>query len=237
MSDVTAIVLAAGQGTRMGSPVPKQYLEIGGIPLFLHPLQQLEKSPAVQGIILVVGCQEVAMAEEIVSSYSLHKLHRIVPGGKERSHSVYQGLKALPEDCSWVVVHDGVRPFFTLSLLEQVVNTAKACGAAIPGVPVKDTIKVCDENGMVVKTPPRHRLWAIQTPQAFRRDWLVEAYEQAMKSGITATDDAALVEELGKPVKVVQGHYENIKITTPEDLVLAELIWKRRQHHAYGDRI
>ena len=177
------------------------------------------------------------MAKEIVSSYSLPKLHRIVPGGKERSHSVYQGLKALPEDCSWVGVHDGVRPFFTLSLLERVINTAKAYGAAIPGVPVKDTIKVCDEKGMVTGTPPRHSLWSIQTPQAFRRDWLVEAYKKAKEYNITATDDAGLVERLGKPVKVVRGDYENIKITTPEDLALAELIWERRQHHACGDRI
>lgn len=237
MSDVTAIVLAAGQGTRMGSAVPKQYLEIGGIPIFLHTLQLMEKSPVVQEIILVVGHQDVAMAQEIVSSYSLPKLRCIVPGGRERSHSVYQGLKALPEDCSWVVVHDGVRPFFTLSLLEQVVNAAKSYGAAIPGVPVKDTIKVCDDNDMVLKTPPRDSLLAIQTPQAFRRDWLVDAYEHAMKNRLTATDDAALVEKLGKPVKVVRGHYENIKITTPEDLAIAELIWERRQHHACGDRI
>ncbi|HHW07838.1 MAG TPA: 2-C-methyl-D-erythritol 4-phosphate cytidylyltransferase [Clostridia bacterium] len=236
MSSVTAIVLAAGQGTRMKSAVPKQYLAVGGRPVLLHSLQLMEESSAVQHVVLVVGSRDVDPVQEMLAPYALTKLHQVVPGGKERSHSVYHGLKALPEDCAWVVVHDGVRPFFTLTLLERVIRAAKTCGAAIPGVPVKDTIKVCDEQGLVVTTPPRQSLWAVQTPQAFRRDWLVEAYEKAMEDGITATDDAGLVERLGRPVQVVQGEYTNIKITTPEDLALAELIWERRQQDARGHR-
>jgi len=232
VSRVAAIVLAAGRGTRMGSAVPKQYLAVGGRPVLLHSLQRLEESPAVQDVILVVGSGELDRVREMLAPYGLNKLRQIVPGGEERSHSVYQGLKALPEDCAWVVVHDGVRPFFTPALLERVIAAAQSHGAAVPGVPVKDTIKVCDERGLVIHTPPRSSLWAVQTPQAFRRDWLAEAHEKARQQGITATDDAGLLERLGRPVQVVEGEYTNIKITTPEDLALAAWIWERRQADA-----
>lgn len=229
MSKVTAILLAAGQGTRMGSTAPKQYLEIGGLPIFMHALKTLEQSNLVENVILVAGSQEIPRISQLVSYYQAEKVQAIVPGGKERSHSVYQGLGLLSEDCSLVVVHDGVRPFFNLDLLENVIITAEATGAAIPGVPVKDTIKICNKSGQVISTPSRESLWAIQTPQVFRKDWLLEAYEDALTKNIIATDDAGLLERQGRPVQVVMGDYENIKLTTPEDVSLAKGIWERRQ--------
>ncbi|NLL19330.1 MAG: 2-C-methyl-D-erythritol 4-phosphate cytidylyltransferase [Clostridia bacterium] len=229
MSKVTGIVLAAGQGSRMGSKIPKQYLEIGERPILVHTLELFEQTHLIDRIVLVVGNQEVEPAKEILSRFQLRKVAAVVTGGSERSHSVYHGLQLVPEDCSWVVVHDGVRPFFTPDLLERVLKAAEETGAAVPGVPVKDTIKICDDAGKVITTPPRKNLWAIQTPQAFRKDWLLEAYAEAMAKNLVATDDAGLLEQLGKPVQVVQGDYENIKLTTPEDYDLAQAIWERRQ--------
>lgn len=229
MSKVTGILLAAGQGTRMGSQIPKQYLEIGGRPLFIHGLELFEKTHLIDYVILVVGNQEIRMAEELVHRYKLGKVVAVVAGGSERGHSVSRGLASLPKDCSWVVVHDGVRPFFTLDLLERVLKGAREVGAAVPGVPVKDTIKICDDTGKVISTPPRKSLWAVQTPQAFRKELLLKAYAYAEANNVVATDDASLVELLGKPVQVVPGEYENIKLTTPEDMDLAQAIWERRQ--------
>lgn len=229
MSEVTGILLAAGQGTRMGGRVPKQYLEIGQRPVLVHSLELFEKTHLIRQVVLVVGPQEIDRAKEIISRYRFGKVAAVVPGGKERVDSVARGLALLPEDCSWVVVHDGVRPFFTLPLLERVLAAAKKCGAAVPGVPVKDTVKICDERGFVVSTPPRKNLWAVQTPQAFRKDWLLEAHAYAAANKLNATDDAGLLELLGKPVQVVMGDYENIKLTTPEDLLLAKAILERRE--------
>lgn len=229
MSKVSAIVLSAGRGFRMGGSTPKQYLEIDNLPVIVRTLNLFDESRQIEEIILVVDLESLDLVKKTMVQYSIKKLKAIVPGGQERSHSVYQGLARVSEESSLVVVHDGVRPFFTLALLERVIEKAKITGAAIPGVPVKDTIKICDEKGLVVSTPARENLWAIQTPQAFRKDWLIEAYQQVMDEGIIATDDAGLLEKMGRPVCVVMGDYENIKLTTPEDLLLAEGILRRRK--------
>jgi 2-C-methyl-D-erythritol 4-phosphate cytidylyltransferase len=153
----------------------------------------------------------------------------IVEGGSERQDSVYNGLKAIHNDCDIVLIHDGARPFVTHNIIEEGINIANKTGACIAAVPVKDTIKVASENMDVVNTPNREALWAVQTPQFFKYQLLMGAYEKLQNSNLKATDDAMLIEELGYPVKIINGSYENIKITTPEDLILGEGILKKRK--------
>ena len=153
----------------------------------------------------------------------------VVPGGKERQDSVHNALKVVPEDAELVCIHDGARPLIQPALLQRCLDTAITHGAAIAAVPVKDTIKVVNGEGLVIDTPPRQTLWSVQTPQAFRRDWLQDAYKRAYQDQYYATDDAALLERYGYTVRVVLGHYENIKVTTPEDLVLAAALLGRRE--------
>lgn len=221
----TAIVLAAGQGKRMNSKIQKQYLLIKEKPVLYYTLRVFEASPLIQEIILVVGKDEEAYCQrEIVDNYQFQKVKKIVPGGKERYHSVYQGLLAA-EDCELVFVHDGARPFVTEEILQRTCEGAKAYQACAAGMPVKDTIKLADRDAFAVSTPDRSTLWQIQTPQTFSYPLLKEAYDRLMEnepSGIT--DDAMVIETMTDiPVKLVQGSYENIKITTPEDLKIAEL--------------
>ncbi|MFA5537468.1 MAG: 2-C-methyl-D-erythritol 4-phosphate cytidylyltransferase [Bacillota bacterium] len=229
MSKTTAIILSAGQGLRMGGNIPKQYLEVAGSPVIVRTTALFQACKLIEEIILVVDRNNMNFVKELMGKHPTNKLRAIVPGGQERSHSVSRGLKQVSGDSSLVVVHDGVRPFFTLELLERVIKEAGVKGAAIPGVPLKDTIKVCDQTGLVLATPAREKLWSIQTPQAFRKDWLLEAYRLVSEEGLVATDDAGLLEKLGKPVYVVMGEYENIKLTTSEDLLLGEAILRRRQ--------
>ncbi|GAB6085533.1 2-C-methyl-D-erythritol 4-phosphate cytidylyltransferase [Alkaliphilus crotonatoxidans] len=222
----TAIIVAAGKGTRMGANINKQYIQLLGKPLLAHTLSVFERSPLVEEIILVVGKDEIPYCQiHIVEGYRFKKVSRIVEGGKERRESVYKGLLAAESFPELVVVHDGARPFLTEAMLQEVLREAKEVGAAILAVPVKDTIKVVDEKQLVVSTPFRESLWAVQTPQAFRYSLLKDAHCQGQLPGIT--DDAMLVEALGHPVKVVMGSYSNLKITTPEDLLLAEEIIKK----------
>lgn len=221
MSNV-AIILAAGQGKRMGAQVNKQYLCLANRPILAHTLAVFESSPVIDGIILVAHRLEVDYClKEIVAKESAQKVLSVVAGGEQRQDSVYQGLLALPEDCSQVVVHDGARPLVTSELLIQVVDEIRHDLGIICGVPVKDTIKRVDEAQMVVETPPREWLWQVQTPQGFAKEMLLAAYQQAMNEGYYGTDDASLVEHWGGKIKMVMGRYDNLKITTPEDLVMA----------------
>jgi 2-C-methyl-D-erythritol 4-phosphate cytidylyltransferase len=235
VSKVAAVIAAAGKGLRMGLGKSKQFLHLGGHPIIARTLKVFEDSRVVDEVVLVVGREDQSLAQEIVTRYGLNKVRALVPGGKERCHSVYQGLQALSSNCSLVVVHDGVRPFLTWSLLSRAVEEAKRSGSVAVGVPVKDTIKICDQKGMVVETPPREKLWAVQTPQVFPRELLLDAYEKALEIGLVATDDAAILEYFGHPVKIIMGDYSNIKITTPEDLDLAAGILERRRKNEGGD--
>lgn len=229
MVRVTAIIPAAGQGKRIGAGINKQYLLLAKMPLLLHTLQVFQKEPLIDEVVLVVGKDEVSQCkQELVDKYGLFKVRSILPGGKERQDSVYQGLQALSPDCRWVVVHDGARPLLTSEVLCRTIKTAREYKTAVAAVPVKDTIKVAGEDGIVLSTPDRKNLWIIQTPQVFDRFFLEKAYEKAYNEGYYGTDDASLVERLGIKVKLVIGDYENIKITTPEDLDLAEAILDRR---------
>ncbi len=224
-----AIILAAGQGKRMAAGCNKQFLTLGDRPVLAQTLAVFEACPAITCCIVVARAEECAYCQqEIVQAYHLQKVIAVVAGGAGRQDSVYQGLKALPKDCSYVAVHDGARPLVTAELIMQILAEARPDCGAIPGVPVKDTIKRVSQEGLVLETPARESLWNVQTPQIFERRQLMAAYETALAEGYYGTDDASLVEHLGGAVRIVPGSYDNIKLTTPEDMPLAENILRRR---------
>lgn len=223
-----AIVLSAGRGTRMNSDVPKQYMELEGKPVLYYSLKAIEDS-FIDEIILVAGADDISYCkEEIVAKYNLSKVKAVVAGGKERYHSVWNGLRCVA-DADYVFIHDGARPVVKEDVLLRALDGAKECDACVVGVPVKDTIKIVDEEGLVTETPPRNRMFQVQTPQVFKYPLIRSAYERLQKEetallekGVAITDDAMVVELLtDTKVKIVMGSYENIKITTPEDMVLA----------------
>ncbi|MGA8943399.1 MAG: 2-C-methyl-D-erythritol 4-phosphate cytidylyltransferase [Thermoactinomyces sp.] len=224
---VGVIIPAAGQGKRMGMGERKQFLQFHDRPIIIHTLALFEGLPEVDEIVVVTRQEEIARTEKMIEEAGLHKVSRVVSGGKERQESVYLGLKQMMTD--WVMVHDAVRPFVSREVILRLLNVARMHGAAILAVPVKDTIKMVNEAGIVEETPDRKRLWAVQTPQAFRRDILLSAHEQFLERDTMATDDSMLVEELGIDVRVVEGEYTNIKLTTPDDLYLAEAIYQTRR--------
>jgi len=220
MDNVGAVVVAAGRGTRMGAADRKPFLPLCGKPVLVHALEALAAA-GVTEIVLVVGAGDVERAGRLCREHRISAVRRVVPGGAERQESVREGLKVL--EAEWALVHDGVRPLVTPDLIRRCVEAARNTGGAVAAVPVKDTIKLADEAGRVAGTPDRSRLWAVQTPQVFRREDLARALDAARADGFVATDDAAAAERLGIAVKLVMGDYRNIKITTPEDLQLAEL--------------
>ena len=220
----TAIVLAAGQGKRMGTSVQKQYIELDRHPLIYYTLQTFEDSRVIDDIVLVVGPgQEDYVYQEIVRKYYFTKIKAIVPGGKERYDSVYVGLKNC-EDCDYVFIHDGARPFVEEEILQQALQTVQTCGACVAAVPSKDTVKIVNEEGLIVDTPDRSKVWIVQTPQVFEYALIRRAYDKLMNGPhAQVTDDAMAVELMeNHPVKVTKGSYYNIKITTPEDMMLAK---------------
>ena len=227
MAKYTAIVLSAGKGSRMGSSVHKQYLLLYGKPVIYYTLKAFEESP-VDEIILVTGeGEEEYCRKEIVEKYKLHKVTKIVKGGKERYHSVFQGLNACGYT-DYVLIHDGARPFIGQEVIRRTMDEVQKKHACIAAVPVKDTIKRVDENGKVEDTPPRKSLYAVQTPQAFSYSLIYDSYQKMIADGREdVTDDAMVVEAYGRaPVYVVEGSYRNFKITTPEDLEMAEFMLK-----------
>ena len=224
----TAIVLSAGQGKRMGTKVQKQYLEIEGKPVLYYSLHAFEQSPLIDEIILVVGDNQKEYCEEqIVSKYHISKVKQIVQGGAERYHSVWNGLQEVAE--GYVFIHDGARPFINEEIISRAYEEVLQSNACVVGMPVKDTIKIADMEGYAESTPDRNRLWMIQTPQVFDVALIKNAYGRLMQQDENrVTDDAMVVEQmLGSKVKLVKGSYENIKITTPEDLQIATLFVQR----------
>lgn len=223
-----AIIVAAGQGSRMGTKINKQYLHLLNKPVLAHTVDVFERHSLIEGIIIVTRQDEINLCnEEVIIPYNFRKVIKVVAGGKERQDSVYEGLKALPTQCELVVVHDGARPLITPNLIDEVLIAGRKEGAALVAVPVKDTIKR-ESGGFVSETIPRQEIWAVQTPQIFTKKIILEAYQEAYNQGFYGTDDASLVERLGKKVKIVPGSYENIKITTPEDLDIGKAIIARR---------
>ncbi len=229
MSKVTALIPAAGMGKRMGKAIAKQFLPLGDKPMLAHTLLAFQRASEIDEIIPILSQEDLeACLQEIIERYHITKVKTLVVGGKERQESVANGLNKLEKDASVVLVHDGVRPFVTSEMIKETVDHAKRGECVTVGVPIKDTIKEVNEKGMVRQTLERSRLWAIQTPQAFPVKTLKQAYEEASRQRLSGTDDATLVERAGGSVKVLMGSYENIKITTPEDLLLAEEILKGR---------
>ena len=220
-----AIVLAAGQGKRMKSKVQKQYLLIKEKPVLYYTLSAFENSSLISEIILVTGKDEIAYCQkEIVENYGFSKVQKIVAGGKERYHSVYEGIKAI-ETADYVFIHDGARPFVDGEMIARVCDAVAEHKACVVGMPVKDTIKIADDAGFAEQTPDRRKVWQIQTPQTFEYQLIKGAYEKLLAEepeGIT--DDAMVVETMtDHKVKLVEGSYRNIKITTPEDLDIATI--------------
>ena len=227
----TAIVLAAGQGKRMHSKIQKQFLEIQGHPVLYYSLKCFQESPLIHDIIIVTGEDMISYCKrEIVERYQLTKVSAVIAGGKERYDSVYKGLLAC-EECKYVFIHDGARPFLDEEIIKRNIQAVREYQACVAGMPVKDTIKIADEKEYVQTTPDRSTVWMIQTPQVFSYDIVKGAYEMLMREQqISVTDDAMVVEQmLNHPIRLVYGSYENIKITTPEDLEMAEVFLKRRK--------
>jgi 2-C-methyl-D-erythritol 4-phosphate cytidylyltransferase len=218
----TILVPAAGSGRRMGASLNKQYLLLAGEPILARTLTVFERHPQVTGIFVIAPPDEVAFCRtEIVDRFGLSKVREVVAGGAERQDSVRNGLLACGAAAEEIIlIHDGVRPFLAAGVIDQVIAAAREVGGCVVGVPVKDTIKEVELN-RVAGTPDRRRLWQAQTPQAFPFRIITEAHEAARRDGFRGTDDASLVERLGGAVAMVEGSYRNIKITTPEDLVLA----------------
>ena len=220
----TAIVLAAGLGIRMHSKIQKQFLEIGGKPVLYYSLHCFQESPLIRDIILVTGEEMISYCEqEIVKKYGFSKVRKVTAGGKERYDSVYAGLLCC-QDTDYVYIHDGARPFITEEMVQRGYEAVKRNNACVMGMPSKDTVKLADSSGYVKETPDRKIVWNIQTPQIFSYDLIRGAYESIRKKDMTGvTDDAMVVEqETGTKILLVEGSYQNIKITTPEDLAIAE---------------
>lgn len=217
----TAIVLAAGKGSRMKSDIPKQFLATNGVPLIVRTLRVFEDSPEISDILLVTSPDYVGYCRDLADRYHLAKIRQVVKGGKERYDSVWNALQACP-DADYVLIHDGARPFITEEIISRCCEAVRIHKAVAVGMPSKDTVKIADEDGFVQSTPARKNVWTIQTPQAFSHGLIVKANEVLKKrpEGMAGvTDDAMIVEASGlAKVKLVEGSYENIKITTPDDL-------------------
>ena len=223
----TAVVLAAGSGSRMKSNVKKQFMDMLGKPLVYYALKQFEDSP-VDEIILVTGEDAISYCkEEIVDYYGFQKVAQIVAGGKERYHSVYNALKVAKGE--YVLIHDGARAFIDQEMIGRAMAGVEEYKACVIGMPVKDTIKIVDDQGFAVSTPDRSTLWQVQTPQCFVTEEIYQAYETMMhtsQAGIT--DDAMVMEQYGcRKIRLLEGSYNNLKMTTPEDILVGEMILKK----------
>jgi 2-C-methyl-D-erythritol 4-phosphate cytidylyltransferase len=221
--DVGVVIVAAGRGVRLGGSQPKQYLPIAGIPMLLWAIRPFSCHPEVRQVVVVLPADDAAAPPDWLASHLGEGL-RVVGGGAERSDSVANGLGALDAACGIVLVHDAARPFVTRDVLDAVIAAARAGEGAVPAVPVADTLKQSDDGGHVARTVTRDGLWRAQTPQGFPRALLAQAHAQAKADGVSGTDDASLVERLGGRVRLVAGDPRNLKITTADDLALAEAL-------------
>ncbi len=219
---LSAIIVAAGQGRRLKAAGLKPLVKIGGLPVIIYSLDTLDKHPQIHEIIVVVNAKNQRSIIRLVKEYSFKKIKSFVLGGRRRQDSVYNGLKMVSPKSSWVLIHDSARPFIDGETIAKVVLAAKKTGSAVVAVKPKATIKFSEKNNIVKATLARDNLWEIQTPQVFKKELILQAYKKYAAGKVT--DDASLIEKLGKQVLLVQGRYENIKITTAEDLLFAGLI-------------
>ena len=222
-----AMIVAAGSGKRMGADRPKQFLELNGRSILSYTIETFDSSPDIDGIVIVTNADNVDYVKNDIAA-PFKKVKAVIAGGSERQYSVYNGIKAI-ENCDILLIHDGVRPFVTNGSIKNIIEETKINGCCILAVPVKDTIKICDKDGFITSTPDRSLLWQAQTPQAFKFDIIKKAHESAKEDNFLGTDDAMLTERLGYKTKAVMGSYENIKITTPEDMDIgAKILEKNR---------
>src|SRR3972149_3203229 len=227
MMKADAVIVSAGKGLRFMEGKKKQFYFLEGKPILAHTLDKFETCSLIRSVRLVVGQEDMDYClKEIVEKYRFQKVSKIVPGGKRRQESVKNGIDALPGDADIVAIHDGVRPLVTQAMIEDSIHSAVRYGAVILAMPVKDTIKMSNPDGTVLKTLDRESLWQAQTPQTFQLKVIKEAHHRATEEGFVGTDDASLVERIGVKVHILPGSYTNIKITTPEDFVLANLFLK-----------
>lgn len=226
---VAALIAASGQGQRMGGDIKKQYLTLEGVPILARTLEIFVKHQTVSQIVVIVPAKETELARNTVKPFCPLEKINFVEGGKRRQDSIYQGLQAVSRDTEMVCIHDGVRPFISVELFEAVFEAACKCGAAVPVIPVTDTLKEVSINGMINRTISRETVRRAQTPQIFRYDLIAEAYRKAHILGVEATDDAYLLELLGGTVCTVPGSPSNIKITHPLDLLFAGALLKGGQ--------
>lgn len=224
MGSFGVVIAAAGQGKRMNSSEKKQFIQLQGKPVLYHSVRLFTKIAEIKEIVVVTNREDIKRTEDMLQDFQVV----VVPGGSERQESVFLGLQAL-KHVEFVLIHDAARPFASEEMIRKIMNQAMESGAAIPAVPVKDTIKIVDEKREVVSTPPRQSLWSVQTPQAFRLSTILDVHQKAGEKGFLGTDDAMLMEWSGMKVKVVEGEYTNIKLTTPDDLQLGESILEKKR--------
>ena len=225
---VAGVIPAAGSGVRMGGHIAKPFLQLDGREILALTLDVFERCTVIDEVWVIVAATHLsACRQSIIERYGFSKVRDVVAGGASRQESVWRGLQRLDAAVDLVVVHDGVRPFVTELMLQETLDCAAQRGAAVAAVPLRDTLKRVSEEGEVEATVPRENLWRVQTPQAFQRHLLMAAYQRAWEQGLHATDDANLVESMGHPVQVISGLESNLKITTPEDLILSERLLRK----------
>jgi 2-C-methyl-D-erythritol 4-phosphate cytidylyltransferase len=225
-----ALIPAAGCGARMGSTIKKPYLQLNNRPVLYHSLAAFDRAPSIDRIIIAVTPGEEACCEtDVVRKFAFKKKITVIAGGEVRQESVHCLLEQVPENTALVLIHDGARPLITVELIERALKETDQWQATVAAVPVKDTIQATDDAGFVRETLPREQLWSIQTPQTFALQLIREAHAKALRDGFIGTDEGSLVERMGKPVRIIMGAYDNIKVTTPEDLIIAEALLKNRK--------
>lgn len=226
---ITAIIAAAGSGSRMGKGINKVFLSLCGQPVLAYSIRLFARMPSIGEIIIVTAEQDMPLVQKLLDSMQTGKPTKVVAGGSERQYSIANAIAAASTDAKLILVHDGARPLISEETVLAAIAAARHARAAAIAVPVKDTIKIANEEGFAVATPDRNTLWAVQTPQVFQASLLRLAYDQAAKENFLGTDDASLVERLGVPVQMVAGDYRNLKITTPEDLQIAGALQRGRE--------
>ncbi len=224
MSELSVIIPAAGSGARMGSEIPKPFIKVGKKSILEHTISRFLEVPDVVQIVIATSKNYISEIESMVAGLSGRVAFKVVEGGRERQYSIYNALQYISEVAMLVAVHDAVRPFVRPELIEECCAVAEKIGGAVLGVPAKDTIKKVDVENIIESTPDRSYLWQAQTPQVFQKELLIKAYEFALEENFVGTDDASLVERIGGKIQMVEGDRENLKITYPVDLKVAELI-------------
>ena len=225
---IVAIIAAAGKGKRMNARTGKSFIPIFGKPILAYTIEKFEKCKLIDKIYLIVSREEKEQCcRNIISKYNFSKIQELVNGGETRQDSIYNGLNAIDRYTDIVVIHDGARPLVEENIIQDSIETAQKYGAAVTAIPIKDTIKKCGKDFIINKTLNREEIWRAQTPQTFKYDLIIQAYHQAYKEKYFATDDAAIVERFGNKVKLILGSEENIKITTPFDIIMVENFLKR----------